>query len=140
MNYPIIKEGSKGSIVIDVWKAQFAVRIVHILDDDGDIHFWEEEVPRVSTRAMFIVPDEPVPFQSCDFVEGITAVIFALVVIYHIDSLRETRDIFQIGIAISNINNDYTFPTEFIFQLLDAVIHAVSTGGAHWDELDVATT
>lgn len=80
------------------------------------------------------------PFQSCDFIKGITAVIFALVVIYHIDSLRDTRNIFQIGITISNINNDDTFPTEFLFQLLDAVIHAVSTGGAHRDKLDIATT
>jgi len=110
------------------------------LDNDGDIHFREEEVPRVSTRAMFIIPDEPVPLQTGDSVKGITAVIFALVVIYHIDPLRDARNIFQIGITISNINNDNAFPAEFIFQLLDAVIHAVSTGGAHRDELNVATT
>jgi hypothetical protein len=140
MNYPIIKEGSKCSVVIDIWKAQFPVRVVHILDDDGDIHFREEEVPRVSTRTMFIIPDEPVPFQSSNSVKGITAIVFALVVIYHIDSLRDTRNIFQIGITIRNINNNDTFPTEFLFQLLNAVIHTVSTGGAHWNELDIATT
>jgi hypothetical protein len=110
------------------------------LDDDGDIHFWEEEVPCVSTRAMFIVPDEPVPLQSGDFVKGITTIIFALVVIYHIDFLSETSNIFQIGITISNINNNNTFPANLLFQLLDAVIHAISTGGAHWDELDMTAT
>jgi hypothetical protein len=58
---------------------------------------------------MFIIPDEPVPLQSCDFVKGITAVIFALVVIYHIDFLRDARNIFQIGITIRNINDDPAF-------------------------------
>jgi hypothetical protein len=89
---------------------------------------------------MFIIPDEPVPLQSRDFVKGITAIVFALVVIYHINSLRDARDIFQIGITISNINYDDTFPTEFLFHLLDTVIHAISTGGAHRDELDMTTT
>jgi len=110
------------------------------LDDDRDIHFREEEMPRVSASAMFIVPNEPVPLQSGDFIKRITAIIFALVVIYHIDFLRETRNIFQIGITISNINNNNTFPTEFLFQLLDTVIYAVPTGGAHWDELDITAT